>query len=123
MTPSREALDGADAIYLSVDIDVLDPGMAPGNGHAGAGRPADSRVAARRPAHRRPCRSGRHGRRRGLAAYDHAEITAMAAHRCVLEAISALAVKKRDGQEVRFEPAIPSSCRRRCDGRAAGAGG
>ena len=27
-----EALDGADAIYLSLDIDVLDPGMAPGTG-------------------------------------------------------------------------------------------
>ena len=27
-----EALDGPDAIYLSVDIDVIDPGMAPGTG-------------------------------------------------------------------------------------------
>ncbi len=27
-----EALDGPDAIYLSVDIDVVDPGMAPGTG-------------------------------------------------------------------------------------------
>ena len=27
-----EALDGPDAIYLSIDIDVLDPGMAPGTG-------------------------------------------------------------------------------------------
>ena len=36
--------------------------------------------------------------------YDHAEVTAMAAHRCALEAISALAVKKRDGKAVRFEP-------------------
>ena len=27
-----EALDGADAIYLSLDIDVIDPGMAPGTG-------------------------------------------------------------------------------------------
>ena len=39
--------------------------------------------------------------------YDHAEITAAAAHRCVLEAISALAVKKRDGHEVRFVPEAP----------------
>jgi agmatinase len=36
--------------------------------------------------------------------YDHAEVTAMAAHRVVLEAISALAVKRRDGQSVRYEP-------------------
>ena len=27
-----EALDGPDAIYLSLDIDVIDPGMAPGTG-------------------------------------------------------------------------------------------
>jgi agmatinase len=27
-----EALDGPDAIYLSVDIDVVDPGSAPGTG-------------------------------------------------------------------------------------------
>jgi arginase family protein len=40
-------------------------------------------------------------------AYDTAEITAMAANRCVLEAISALAVKKRAGQQVRFQPAHP----------------
>jgi arginase family enzyme len=34
--------------------------------------------------------------------YDHAEITAAAANRCALEAISALAVKKAAGGEVRF---------------------
>ena len=27
-----EALDGPELVYLSVDIDVLDPGMAPGTG-------------------------------------------------------------------------------------------
>src|SRR4029079_1769823 len=27
-----EALDGPDAMYLSVDIDVVDPGLAPGTG-------------------------------------------------------------------------------------------
>jgi agmatinase len=35
--------------------------------------------------------------------YDHAETTAMAANRAALEAISALAVKRRDGRPVRFE--------------------
>jgi hypothetical protein len=40
-------------------------------------------------------------------AYDSADITAMAAHRVALEAISALAVKKRDGASVRFEDARP----------------
>jgi agmatinase len=37
--------------------------------------------------------------------YDHAEVTAAAAHRCALEAISALAARKRDGHEVRFRQA------------------
>ena len=107
-----EALDGPDAIYLSVDIDVLDPGMAPGTGYAGAGRPANAGVAARHTAHRRPSRARRHRRRRGVPPYDTAEITAMAAHRCVLEAISALAVKNV-AQKVASGPPIPSSCRRR----------
>ena len=35
--------------------------------------------------------------------YDHAETTAMAANRLVLEAISALAVKRQSGQPVRLE--------------------
>ena len=34
--------------------------------------------------------------------YDHAEVTAAAANRCTLEAISALAVTKAAGHEVRF---------------------
>ena len=37
--------------------------------------------------------------------FDHADVTASAAHRCVLEAISALAVRKRDGHAVRFAAA------------------
>ena len=36
--------------------------------------------------------------------YDHAETTAMVANRAALEAISALAVKRRDGAAIRFEP-------------------
>jgi hypothetical protein len=36
--------------------------------------------------------------------YDQAETTAMAANRCALEAISALAVRRRDGAQIRFEP-------------------
>lgn len=37
--------------------------------------------------------------------YDHADVTAAAAHRCALEAISALAARKRDGDPIRFERA------------------
>jgi agmatinase len=99
-----EALDGPDAIYLSVDIDVIDPGMAPGTGTPEPGGLLTRELlrAIRRIVGRVP-----------LAAmdivevappYDHADVTASAAHRCALEAISALAVRKRDGQDVRFQP-------------------
>ena len=36
--------------------------------------------------------------------YDHAETTAMIANRAALEAISALALRRRDGTNVRWEP-------------------
>ena len=91
-----EALDGPELIYLSVDIDVIDPGMAPGTGTpepggmltrellrairqvVGAVDLAGMDVVEVAPA------------------YDVAEITAAAANRCVMEAISALAVRRRD---------------------------
>jgi agmatinase len=99
-----EALDGPDAVYLSIDIDVIDPGIAPGTGtpEPGGLLPRELLRAVRRI----------------VAAveiagmdvvevsppYDHAEVTAMAANRAALEAISALAVKRRAGHSVRFEP-------------------
>lgn len=100
-----EALDGPDAIYLSIDIDVLDPGFAPGTGTPEPGglmtrellRAIRQIVSAVNLA--------------GMDVvevsppYDHAETTAMAANRAILEAISALAVKRRSGSEVRFVPA------------------
>jgi agmatinase len=98
-----EALDGPDAIYLSVDIDVIDPGLAPGTGTPEPGglltrellRAIRQIVAAVDLA--------------GMdivevsPPYDHAEATAMAANRCALEAISALAAKRIAGGRVRFE--------------------
>jgi agmatinase len=97
-----EALDGPDAIYLSLDIDVVDPGLAPGTGTPEPGG-LTSRELLR--AIRRVVGQVE------LAAmdivevsppYDHAETTAMVANRAALEAISALAVKRRDGATVRF---------------------
>jgi agmatinase len=98
-----EALDGPDAIYLSVDIDVVDPGLAPGTGTPEPGG-LTSRELLR--AVRQIVGSVE------LAAmdivevsppYDWAESTAMIANRCALEAISALAVKRRAGQRVRWD--------------------
>ena len=98
-----EALDGPDAIYLSLDVDVIDPGMAPGTGTPEPGGLLTREVlrAVRRVVTRVELA--------GMdivevsPPYDHAEVTAMAAHRAALEAISALAVKKRDVRAVRHE--------------------
>ena len=89
-----EALDGPQVLYLSVDIDVLDPGFAPGTGtpEPGGMAPADLLRAIRSIV-----------RRTTVAAmdvvevcppYDHAELTSQNANRCMLEAISALAWKR-----------------------------
>ncbi len=97
-----EALDGPDVVYLSIDIDVIDPGMAPGTGTPEPGglltrevlRAIRQIVGAVELA--------------GMdivevsPPYDHAETTAMAANRCALEAISALAARKAAGRPVRW---------------------
>ena len=91
---SGEALDGPDWIYLSVNIDVVDPAMAPATGmpEAGGMLPRELLRAVRQIA-----------RRAELAGmdvvevsppYDHAEITAILAHRTVMETISALATQR-----------------------------
>jgi len=99
-----EALDGPDSIYLSLDIDVIDPGLAPGTGTPEPGGMLTREVLR---AIRQVVAAV------DLAAmdvvevsppYDHAETTAMAANRAALEAISALAVKKAAGRTVRWEP-------------------
>jgi agmatinase len=89
-----EALDGPDAIYLSVDIDVVDPGLAPGTGTPEPGGFITRELLR---AIRRIVGSVE------LAGmdivevsppYDHAEVTSALAHRCVMEALSALAAKR-----------------------------
>jgi agmatinase len=89
-----QALDGADRVYLSVDVDVVDPGMAPGTG-----TPESGGMLARELLR---------AVRRIVGAvdlagmdvvevsppYDHAEITAMLAANAVMEAIGALAARR-----------------------------
>lgn len=90
-----EALDGAEFIYLSVDIDVLDPGFAPGTGtpEPGGMSPADLLRAIREVA--------LHSAVVAMdvvevaPALDPAELTAQNANRCILEVISAIAAKRR----------------------------
>ncbi len=89
-----EALDGPDCIYLSVDIDVVDPGTAPGTGtpEPGGILPREMLRAVRQIVGQVDLV--------GMDVvevsppYDQSEVTAMLAHRVVMEAISALAVKK-----------------------------
>jgi len=91
-----EALDGPELIYLSIDIDVIDPGMAPGTGTPEPGgmlsrellRAIRQIVAAVELAGMDVVEVA--------PAYDVSEITAAVAHRCVMEAISALAARRRD---------------------------
>jgi agmatinase len=98
-----EALDGPDAVYISVDIDVIDPGSAPGTGtpEPGGFLPRELLRAIRRVASAVEVA--------GMdivevsPPYDHAEVTAMAANRVALECISALAAKRLAGRPVRFE--------------------
>ncbi len=114
-----EALDGPDAIYLSVDIDVVDPGSAPGTGtpEPGGMLPRELLRAVRRIVGKVELA--------GMdivevsPPYDWAESTAMIANRCAMEAISALAVKRRDGARVRFDSA-PGSASGGSRGRASG---
>ena len=90
-----KASDGCEAIYLSVDIDVLDPGTAPGTGtpEPGGMSAADLLRAVRMVALETP-----------IVAldvvevsppYDHADITVNNAHRVILEVLAALAHRKR----------------------------
>ena len=98
-----EALDGPELIYLSVDIDVLDPAMAPGTGTPEPGGMLTRELL------RAVRRIVGEVHLAGMdivevaPPFDHAEITTMAAHRVAMEALSALAVRKRDGHPIRFE--------------------
>jgi agmatinase len=113
-----EALDGADHLYVSVDIDVLDPGFAPGTGtpEPGGMAPVDLLRAVRRLAHTADV----------VAldvvevapAHDTADITANVAHRVVFEALAGLAARRRDATgEEPGPPAGPTRAPRRSPGR------
>ena len=89
-----EALDGPDVVYLSVDIDVVDPGMAPGTGTPEAGGMlARELLRAVRQIVGQVELAGMDVVE-VAPPYDQGEVTALLAHRLVLEAISALAAKR-----------------------------
>lgn len=93
------ATDDCDGVFLSVDIDVCDPGHAPGTG-----TPEPGGLSARQllDAVRRICLD--------LPVvgvdvvevsppYDHADITAALANRVVLESLSAIARRRQDARD------------------------
>ena len=89
------ALDECDAVFLSVDVDVVDPGMAPGTGTPEPGGLTGRQLldAVRRIAMELPLA--------GIDVvevappYDHAEVTGFLANRVVLEALSGVAWRRR----------------------------
>jgi agmatinase len=111
-----DEIAGAEHLFLSVDVDALDPAYAPGTGTPEPGGMTTRELLR---AVRRLTLS------RGLAGmevvevappYDHAAITANAAHRTVLEALSGLALHRsgraarpENPQPARAEAATPST--------------
>ncbi|MDO8645115.1 MAG: agmatinase [Candidatus Planktophila sp.] len=93
--------DGCQGVFLSVDIDVVDPGMAPGTGTPEPGGMTSRELleSIRRICLELPVV--------GMdvvevaPAFDNADITAILANRVVLEALSAIA-KRRSGE--RYSP-------------------
>jgi agmatinase len=99
------AMDDCDGVFLSVDIDVCDPGHAPGTG-----TPEPGGMSAREllDSVRRVCLE--------LPVvgmdvvevsppYDHSDITAALGNRVVLEALSAIARRRQDGPS--WDPTRP----------------
>ena len=99
------ALDDCDAVFLSVDVDVVDPGMAPGTGTPEPGGLTGRQLldAVRRIAMEMPLA--------GIDVvevappYDHAEVTGFLANRVVLEALSGITWRRRS---LAGDPARPA---------------
>lgn len=105
------AVDDCDGVFLSVDVDVVDPGSAPGTGtpEPGGLTPRQLLDAVRRVGMELPL-SGM-DLVEVAPPYDHAEVTAYLANRAVLEALSGVAWRRRP------EEARRSATRPLLDGR------
>src|SRR3982751_3244496 len=102
------ATDECDGVFLSVDIDVCDPGHAPGTGTPDPGGLTARQLldSVRRICLELPVV--------GMDVvevsppYDHADITAALANRVVLEALSAIARRRQDARNgTRWDPSLP----------------
>jgi agmatinase len=103
----RTATDDCDGVFLSVDVDVVDPGMAPGTGTPEPGGLTARQLldAVRRVCYELPVV--------GIDVvevsppYDHADITAYLGNRVVLEALSAIALRRRATHDQTWDPRRP----------------
>ncbi|MDQ6773839.1 MAG: agmatinase family protein, partial [Candidatus Dormibacteraeota bacterium] len=102
------ATDDCEGVFLSVDIDVCDPGSAPGTGtpEPGGLSPRQLLDAVRRVCLELPVA--------GMDVvevsppYDHAEVTSLLGNRVVLEALSAIARRRQDAaQGTSWDPQRP----------------
>jgi arginase family enzyme len=102
------ATDECEGVFLSVDIDVCDPGHAPGTGTPEPGGLTARELldAVRRITYELPVV--------GIDVvevsppYDHADITSFLANRVVLEALSGIARRRRDAADgTSWDPALP----------------
>ncbi|MCX6418471.1 MAG: agmatinase [Actinobacteria bacterium] len=102
------AMDECDGVFLSVDVDVCDPAHAPGTGTPEPGGLTARELldAVRRICIELPVL--------GMDVvevsppYDHADITAALGNRVVLEAISAIARRRKDQRDgTQWDPAQP----------------
>jgi len=96
------AMDDCEGVFLSVDVDVVDPGMAPGTGTPEPGGLTGRQLldAVRRIACELPVL--------GMDVvevsppYDHAEVTAFLANRVVLEVLAGIAWRRRVASGVKI---------------------
>jgi agmatinase len=101
------ATDGCSGVFLSVDVDVVDPGAAPGTGtpEPGGLSPRQLLDAVRRIAMELPVV--------GMDVvevsppYDHAEVTAYLGGRVVLEALAGIAWRRAGGAGSMRRPEAP----------------
>ncbi|MGI5205277.1 agmatinase [Spirillospora sp. CA-108201] len=102
------ATDACDGVFLSVDIDVCDPGHAPGTGTPKPGGLTGRQLldAVRRVTYELPVA--------GVDVvevsppYDHADITSALANRVVLEALAGIARRRRDRRDgTEWDPRLP----------------
>jgi agmatinase len=107
------AVDECDGVFLSVDIDVCDPGHAPGTGTPEPGGLTARQLldSVRRIAYELPVV--------GIDVvevsppYDHADITSFLANRVVLEALTGIARRRRDTRDgTTWDPRQPLLDRR-----------